>query len=1343
MKTFPTGRSLSAFFLAGALAAPALFLPASARGDWVLRFDGVDDFVSAAPVPLDTRVTVTAWIYTENPVSGTGYGHVAGQGNFRAGTAGGYGIYTDHAYSDNVVFQANHAAGGTEWTWTSQTRKQWHFVTARFSNASESCDLLLDGVWANYWQNGDSSGAPWDLPQVWQTGADPFLIGCATNTSGANQPFRGCIAEVAVWNRFLETSEVAALKNHRLRGDEEGLAAYWPLDDGGGTVARNAAFGADAAGSDGALSGATWEWREDLALPTAEEWAETSVRSVTTPWSVSFATNGMARAFVRKPGAAAAAEVALDASGEGTLRGVAPATTYEAWTENAAGTVASPVERFRTPPLAADLPTWVLALDGADDVVSMGSDFALTNAFTLAVWYRRDFETASGGTWGVIAGMGPFNRTTGGSMTGFALYTDGITPVAQARQAGVANSVWANGDWDDASLGDWHFGVERFDVENKRCDFFVDGVYRRSVGNGSGWNSSFSAPWRTDDVPVPFALGARYDPSVPAFDKFFQGAVAEVSLWNRVLSESEIRALRTARPTGDEEGLVGYWSVTDGPYGAGTAVRDFVAGGRAAHDGTASGGTWARDASFPFASLDAERGAASAADAAFDGDDLSATVSSALAGDWEIWAVWDSADRGAAAAIDWASGPVACGSFTGTNGTAAIADVPAAAHVLRFAIVRADAEDAVFWTDPVDLTLVPRTGVPEPVAALVDFDAGASHAQFDFSLSALGDGAQSATATLSLSPAAPGGAVGRSFDTAPVPFEIKVPGLTPATAYTWTLVVENDQTETTTLSGSFTTDAAPASPAAPVVSATGLSVDAAGVATVGWDLAWPGTGADTAALSLVWGLEPGPLDRTNALESVAIGTGVSASALTALAPGRDYVARLVARNAATGATTVAPEALAFSTAADYGTSSAGGTGRGVHVAAANFANGTEASFDLVFDDAPVHRTYTLKRASGPSDAGTDIAAWPVVDDIADVDPDDAGLAAVPVPAGWGTTAHAVRFFLVTDAEEAPFDSRLEYLDSANAPYVDTGIVPADGMVYDFRFAWLSSDRAWSRAFGSYISENNNATRVIMNNNNVATLNVNYISRAGGSQGVSSTVTRLGDPIEGVLSKETIVVNGVTNVLSGTSGTADDSTILLMGGASGGNAVRFWRFGMTQDGVRRMTLVPVVKDGAVGFHDAVTGAFFGPTGGSLTAGPALETTGFEDVSSWSETVLRTDPLAPVFEPGLVCTPTGVFDSGIVSGALENAGAGGCSLVAEVSPTPDFAAFTRIPAGGAGAGGFSLRLHLRSGSSPVFLPPFSTGYVRLRATTAGGRTALSDTAAFIVPELAAPGTLIVVK
>ena len=126
-------------------------------------------------------------------------------------------------------------------------------------------------------------------------------------------------------------------------------------------------------------------------------------------------------------------------------------------------------------------------------------------------------------------------------------------------------------------------------------------------------------------------------------------------------------------------------------------------------------------------------------------------------------------------------------------------------------------------------------------------------------------------------------------------------------------------------------------------------------------------------------------------------------------------------------------------------------------------------------------------------------------------------------------------------------------------------------------------------------------------------------------------------------------------------------------------------------------------------------------------------------------LRTDPLAPAFEPGLVCTTNGIFDRGIVSGAMAAGGAGGCSFVAEISPTADFASYTSIPAGGQGAPGpFELRLHLRQGSSPTFLVPLSTGYVRIRATSAGsGRTALSDVASFTVPEFAAPGTVIIVK
>ena len=1320
---------------------------APAHGASVLRFADPDDVVdTGSPVQLSGAFTVAAWCRADRRSSGTGFGHIAGQGNNMAAAAGGFGIYTD---GDWPVMQVNHGHSAVEWTFDGAASETWHLVVARFDeNASPDpiCDLWVDGTWKNYWQRDNSSGKPWDIPEGWATSAEPFLMGRSIGSNGATNAFRGCIAEVSVWNRMLTTAEIQTMAAHRLRGDEPGLVGYWPMDEGSGAVVRNAAFGPDAAASDGAISGATWEWAGELDLPTYEEWAGTSIRSETTRWSVSFATNGCTTAFVREPGAAAPFEVPLDANGEGTLCGLRADTLYEAWAEDAGG-AATPVERFRTPADAADLPAWTLSLDGVDDVVSMGAGFSVTNDFTLACWYRRDFVNAASGYYQIMAGQGSFKQANGQAMTGYALYTEANNLVTQVRQVGVSDAMWASTGEYGLPRGEWRFGTIRFDIASHRLDLFVNGVHESWVERGSGWNSSFASPWRSDDVPCPFALGARYDPSASAIDKFFQGAVAEVSLWNRALSNAEIAALATTRVVGDEEDLVGYWPVTDGPHGAGTAVLDFLAGGRAAHDGVATGGpTWSRDASFGLAPPEAVHPGASAADAVFDRTTLRATVSSELPGDWDVWAVWDAADRGTGAALDWASGPVACGSIAGASGAAAVADVPDDARVLRFALVRSGETDSVRWTDPIDLTLVERTGYDAPVASLSALSTGASHAQFRFALSSLGTGADSATATLTLSPATPGGAIERTFAAAPATFEISVPGLDPATAYEWTLALVNSRNETDSLSGSFTTSSAPSETAAPIVSATSFAVDAAGVATVGYDVSWPGSGAATADLLLVWGLAPGPFDRTNALASVVIGDGLASAALTGLVPSRTYAARLVARNPATGATAVAPEALSFSTAADFGRGGAGGTARAVSIVAANLgASGTEESFDLAFGVPPVHRAYTLLRASGPCDAGTDPAAWPVLDTIATVAPAEFGRAAVPVPAGWGDTAHAVRFFLVADDAEAPFDARVSYLDSNGTTYVDTGIVVDRHTAFSFRFAWLTSGRAWGRAFGSYVDENNNATRVIMNNNNVTVANFNFLSRAGSSQSSDYLNVSIGTAISGTLDYDKVVLNGKTNTVNHTAGTANSAPILLFGGATGGNSVRFWEFDATTNGLPSFHLVPVSKDGAGRVYDALTGRLLPTTSGALAAGPALATTGFEACASWSETALRTDPDVPRFAPGLSCTPTGVFDTGIVEGALETAGAGGCTLTAELSPTADFAAFAAMPAGAASAAGpYSIRLHLLGTTDANRLLELGeTGFIRLRATAGNGRTALSDAVSFAVPLQRAPGTVVIVR
>ena len=68
----------------------------------------------------------------------------------------------------------------------------------------------------------------------------PFVIG---NCYDANQEtgagFFGHIAQLCVWDKALTTTEIVDYASIYLNGDETGLVAYWPLDDGEGQIARD------------------------------------------------------------------------------------------------------------------------------------------------------------------------------------------------------------------------------------------------------------------------------------------------------------------------------------------------------------------------------------------------------------------------------------------------------------------------------------------------------------------------------------------------------------------------------------------------------------------------------------------------------------------------------------------------------------------------------------------------------------------------------------------------------------------------------------------------------------------------------------------------------------------------------------------------------------------------------------------------------------------------------------------------------------------------------------------------------------------------------------------------
>ena len=108
-------------------------------------------------------------------------------------------------------------------------------------------------------------------------------------------------------------------------------------------------------------------------------------------------------------------------------------------------------------------------------------------------------------------------------------------------------------------------------ISNK-CYFYVNGelvdigsTYSGDIGRNSHWS-----------------LGGRFGTS----EYFYNGIISEVRIWNRALTEEEIKDRINKKLTGEEEGLVAYYPMTEGE---GNILHDYS--GNANH-GTIHGATW-------------------------------------------------------------------------------------------------------------------------------------------------------------------------------------------------------------------------------------------------------------------------------------------------------------------------------------------------------------------------------------------------------------------------------------------------------------------------------------------------------------------------------------------------------------------------------------------------------------------------------------------------------------------------------------------------------------------------------------------------------------------------------
>ncbi|MEO0932937.1 MAG: LamG-like jellyroll fold domain-containing protein, partial [Cyanobacteria bacterium J06641_2] len=184
--------------------------PIGNLGNQVMEFDGVDDYVELNSSLLNnlSSFTLEGWVKLDSQVSSKvslfGQNNVIEFGFNDDGKLGGwvstyYSIQTDDSYPLHT----------------------WHHVA--FIGNGSNLLLYIDGV--------ESKSISHASVDNYGSFSDSFKIGAGVWFGGKQNPFKGQISEVRIWNKARTAEEIQADMHQRLTGKESGLVADLPLDE--------------------------------------------------------------------------------------------------------------------------------------------------------------------------------------------------------------------------------------------------------------------------------------------------------------------------------------------------------------------------------------------------------------------------------------------------------------------------------------------------------------------------------------------------------------------------------------------------------------------------------------------------------------------------------------------------------------------------------------------------------------------------------------------------------------------------------------------------------------------------------------------------------------------------------------------------------------------------------------------------------------------------------------------------------------------------------------------------------------------------------------------------------
>jgi Concanavalin A-like lectin/glucanases superfamily/Immunoglobulin domain/Lectin C-type domain/Chitobiase/beta-hexosaminidase C-terminal domain len=535
-----------------------LAAPAKVRADfrYALSFNGTNSFVGTRPIDLRlaSGVTLEAWI-KPTALTNTTYSEIIRQQGIATdpdwilsfqnkGTILSFGLKTLGVYQElhTAVNPADFVDGA------------WHHVAATYDGVTKT--LYRDGL---------------ALASASQSGSISFT---GTTNAIATSPmpwpsefFQGVIDEVRVWSSARSAVQINGSMLTPLTGSEPGLAAYYPFDDGVGTVATDATF----QGHPGTLiNGPVWvvSGVSSFVAPVV----------LTAPASALTTNSAALNGTVYLRGTAATAHFDFGVttnygnqtpnqaigSGPGAvpvtagISGLAMAQSYHyrLVSTDANGTVFGSDRIFFTLGIGGGT---ALALDGLRSFVTMPAiNLSGTNALTLEAWIKPGNLTANAVT--------DFIRQQGSSYTAdwLLVYHNMLSPSLTfgLTTAGNYQELKIPVNPADYADGGWHHIAATYDGTTKKL--YADGVLM-GTSTQSG-NISFNS---TTDAIGAFATGG---PS-----EFLNGSIDEVRIWTVARTSAQINQYLNQELTGLEPGLIGYYRFDEGH---GTLTSDLSGNGR-------------------------------------------------------------------------------------------------------------------------------------------------------------------------------------------------------------------------------------------------------------------------------------------------------------------------------------------------------------------------------------------------------------------------------------------------------------------------------------------------------------------------------------------------------------------------------------------------------------------------------------------------------------------------------------------------------------------------------------------------------------------------------------------